>query len=61
MAHKRIANAVLFFCVGLAPTVTFAPPVPTANNGVDGSLRDESQALDGPQVKKALIATITSS
>ena len=31
--------------------------MPTANNEVNGSLQDKSQALDGPQVKKALIAT----
>ena len=31
--------------------------MPTTNNEVNGSLQDKSQALDGPQVKKALIAT----
>ena len=35
--------------------------MPTANNKVDGSIKDKSQVLDGPQVRKALIATKTSS
>ena len=53
MAHKRIANAVLFFVMGLPlrlspPFHSFAPAAPTANNGVDGSIQDKSQALDGP-------------
>ena len=72
---KRIADAVLFFIVGLAPTViSFVLFVCTGC--ADSKQRSrwvssrhvllracpkKSQALDGPQVKKALIATITSS
>ena len=44
-----------FFCwlgfhLRLSPSFySFAPAAPTANNEVDGSLRDKSQALDGPR------------
>ena len=55
MAHKRIAfGGSLFLLQGshlrLSPSFCpFAPATPTANNEVDGSLRDKSQVLDGPQ------------